>query len=326
MVAPDGTFALSSRSPKGWIPRRPEEGLRKHFPGTCVRWDGDLFEVLALEEIPGGVRYRLAPWDDSLVVRVLEDYDEASEKVRAENHRAAAAREAKRTLSLWLAVVAGLLPAAVQDEMESELGIRASRMTLVSTILTFAVGGPSFILLLAAMFGAGTPSLKLLGGAYFFLESLVRFAFATATGRSIGSILLVAPWAILHAVRSRNRPGPALPPPAPDPSVLERDAYRIREPFLALLPAEDQLLLASRYGFDPVGWGRKTSGLILAFALLGIASGIVSEEGSSLAALLVAGYLAAEQIVRLITLARGLPAGSVFGVLIRPFARPVLKA
>lgn len=323
--APDGTFAISCRVGKGWVARHPEQGLRKPFPGTCVRWDGVLFEVLSSEELPVGIRYRLAPWDETHVIRVIEDYDAASEQARAASRRDAAVRERKRTLSVWLALVAGLLPAEVQDEMESELGIRASRMTIVSTIPLFALGGTCLILLAAAMFGAGTPTLGMAAGTYFFFESLVRFAIAAATGRPIGSIVLLVPWTILQAIRNRNRPGPALPPLPPDPSVIERDAYRVREPFLALLSADDQRQLEMRYGFDPVAWGKRTAALLLLFALIGIASGATAEGGPSISVLLTAGYLAAEQLVRLLTLARGLPAGSIFGIVIRPLARPLLR-
>jgi hypothetical protein len=74
----DGTVVLLSLRPKGWS-EREEGGPRAPVrPGTAVRWDGDLWEVLVVEpRAGGGWRHVLAPWDERNLVRSVVEYGEA---------------------------------------------------------------------------------------------------------------------------------------------------------------------------------------------------------------------------------------------------------
>ena len=74
----DGTVALLSLRPKGWSGRE-EGGPRAPVrPGTTVRWEGELWEVLRTEpRAGGGWRHVLAPWDERNLVRNVVDYAEA---------------------------------------------------------------------------------------------------------------------------------------------------------------------------------------------------------------------------------------------------------
>ncbi|MDX9735059.1 MAG: hypothetical protein RBU36_13095, partial [Thermoanaerobaculia bacterium] len=76
----DGTVVLLSLRPKGWSGRE-EGGPRAPIrPGTAVRWEGDLWEVLLVEpRAGGGWRHVLAPWDERNLVRSLVEYGEAGE-------------------------------------------------------------------------------------------------------------------------------------------------------------------------------------------------------------------------------------------------------
>lgn len=323
-VDPDGSFVISSRRSKGWIAHKRGEGTHADFPGTCVRWNDELFEVMAAEGTPAGVRYRLEPWGEANAVRVLEDYDDASEARRADERTKAQRRQQKTVGTLALAFFAGNLPAEVQEEMESDLGIRASRITMLSIIPLFLIGTPSLLLLMASIAGASRASLWTLAGVYFFIESMVRFAYAMALDKPIGSAVLVIPWVVLQSLRGR-KPPPALAPLPPEQEIVDRDAYRLREPFLALLSAEDQWKLASRYGFQFTRWGNITAGFLLGSAILGIVVGPRTEGISSTVSFFAAIYVAAEQLLRLMTIRRNRPAGSVFGVLVRPFAGRLLS-
>jgi len=73
----DGTVVLLSLRPKPWSPR-PEAAPRGPvLPGTAVRWDGELFELLRVEPRPaGGFRHVLAPWDERNLVRSVVEYGE----------------------------------------------------------------------------------------------------------------------------------------------------------------------------------------------------------------------------------------------------------
>ena len=323
-VKPDGSIVLSSRWDKGWVPRREEDLVHARFPGTCIQWGDEHFEVVRADAMGSGVRYLLAPWNEANAIRTLEHYDAESERVRAERRAAEETRKRGRTLSIPLALVLGDLPAAMQDEMESEYGITASRLTLVSIIPLFMWG--VFSMLSAIAVAAGAPPLipkaVVAPGLYFFLESLVRFSFTMSTGRPMGSFPVVFVAETIRQVSGRGRKAPPKLAPLPiDPSIAERDAYRLREPYLAFLSPDEQLDFASRYGFNPILWGKRTAWVILVFSLLGIVTGIRNGGMSGWISALVAGYFAVEQIARLRRLARDLPAGSILGVVVGPMAK-----
>lgn len=323
-VKPDGAIVLSSRRDKGWVPRREKDLVHAAFPGTCIQWGESHFEVVRADSLGAGVRYQLLPWDDANAIRTMESYDEASERARAERRAADASRGTRRKLTLWLSLVLGDLPAAMQEEMESEYGVSASRLTLISIIPLFIWGVPSLLFTMASAAGVPPPfpAPLLLPGLYFFAESLLRFGYAMSTGRPIGSFPVVLVAETIRQVSGRGRKaGPKLGPLPIEPSVARRDAYRLREPYLALLSPDEQLDLAARFGFDPIVWGKRTAWLILTFALLGMITGATSGGASGWTAALAAGTCAGEQLARLRRLGRGVPAGSIFGVLVRPMTR-----
>ena len=71
----DGTVVLLSLRPKGWSGRQEVSPRAPVLPGTAVRWEGELYEVLRVEaRTGGGVRHVLAPWDDRYLVRNLVEY------------------------------------------------------------------------------------------------------------------------------------------------------------------------------------------------------------------------------------------------------------
>ena len=166
------------------------------------------------------------------------------------------------------------------------------------------------------------PRPLLFPGLYFFAESLLRFMVTMSTGKPMGSLPVVLVAETIRHVSGRGRVAPPkLGPPPIEPSIAERDAFRLREPYLALLSPEEQIDLAARFDFEPIRWGKRTAWVILVFSLLGVATGVHSGGASGWLSVLAAGYCSGEQVARLRRLARGLPAGSIFGVLVQPMAK-----
>ncbi len=81
----DGTVVLLSLRPKGWSGRQEVSTRAPVLPGTAVRWEGELYEVLSVTpRAGGGWRHVLAPWDDRFLVRDLVPYGmEVGEPPRA---------------------------------------------------------------------------------------------------------------------------------------------------------------------------------------------------------------------------------------------------
>lgn len=331
-VEEDGTLILSCRHPKDdWVARRPAEGLRGDFPGTCVRWGDEALEVVACESAGVGVRYRLAPWRDDQTIRTITDYDEPTEARRAEERAAASRRETAAKGFRLGSLLVGLLPGDVQRQLESELGVPAHRATLYTSILLLLLGGYGLIGLMTSSLGTnalGMPFWVYGLGTYFWVESMVRIGVAMGQTRAIGSFPVVLVWELVAALRGKrsiaNKPRLQY---VPDPSETERDAFIQREPFLALLSPEEQLALERRYGFDWRRRGRASVTFLALFALITAAITLVGGidgvgEASSLAFMI---YLLVEQGIRFSAISGGRPAGSVFGMFVRVLSRKALE-
>jgi hypothetical protein len=305
-------------------------------PGTAVRWEDDLWEVVSAEEVAGGgVRYELSPWDDRNAIRLLLPYDETSEAEREADGRDLGRRRGLRWLALLLAPLAGLLPGRVQERLETELGLGGTTLTLASVPAPMAFGTYALLMTLASGFGAGVriggpafePLLPLL--SYFLPESLLRLAVAMGQGRPIGSILGLPLYPLARWTGLVEAPPTVAGTEAPEAARRHADRFLMLEPLLSFLPAADQLRLQGERGFAPVTWGRRTAWFLLvypgltapahAFDLLGRGGGL-----RSLALLTLAAGLAVEQVARLRALSRGEPAPSALGRLVAPFARPLL--
>ena len=305
-------------------------------PGTAVRWEDAIWEVVSAEATPAGTfRYELTPWDDQHAIRVLLPYDETSEVEREADARDVGRRHVAGWTALLLSPVVGLLPGRVQDRLGLELGIRASRLTLASIFVPFAAGTYAVVMSLAAGFGAGLqvaclglePLLPLV--SFFLPESLLRLGVVLAQDRPVGSLLGV-PLYLLARVTGLVGPEPSPPGPA-EPATARRldDRFLMLEPLLSFLPEAEQEELRRSRGFSPVTWGKRTAWFLLVypgFTAPAQAARLALQGGDVLDVLLLAAtlLLAAEQVRRLRVLSANRPAPSLLGLLVRPFARPLL--
>ncbi|MCL4806317.1 MAG: hypothetical protein KJ062_00755 [Thermoanaerobaculia bacterium] len=335
-IAGGGRLRIVCGQPKSWTPRKPASpGMALH-PGTAVRWEDDLWEVVSAEETAdGGVRYELRAWDDRNAIRVLLPYDEASEAEREADGRDLGRRRRQRWLALNLAPHVGLLPGRVQERLETELGLGGTTLTLASIAAPLAFGTYALLMTLASGFGAGVriggpavePLLPLL--AYFLPESLLRLAVALGQGRPIGSVLGLPLYPLARLTGLVESPPAVAGPEAPGVEHRHADRYLMLEPLLSFLPVADQLRLHRERAFAPTTWGKRTAWFLLVYPGLTApahAYDLLAESGGlpSLLLLALAAGLGLEQVIRLRALSRGEPAPSILGRLVAPIARPLL--
>jgi hypothetical protein len=326
--AADGRVILFSRYPKnGWQPRVEKTLTRSEHPGTAIFQDEAIYEIVSADAQPqGGVRYVLEPWRDEHAIRVTDRYDEESEAHRVADHQARIRREQKRKGATIISFLAGHLPAPVQEEMASELGMFAHRMTMMSVISVFVVIVALFYSMAHQVIaGAPVRPWQIIVTAYLMMETAVRFHMAWTQLRPMGSLAGVLVYSMAYAAGWRRgmvsplqeSKGHALYIREEDEDTRLRDAFHVREPLVTLLPAAEQARFAERFDYDyrrhssPIAW------ILLIFALAGV---YTSLRSGSIFSLLCAGAIAVEQLMRLAAFGRG-PAGSVLGVL----ARPLLK-
>ena len=299
------------------------------FPGTAVLWEDRYFEVIDAQPMaPGGVQYTLEPWSDHHVMRVVDQYDEPSEAARLADHRAAVVHEQKRKSANLLALLTGHLPAVVQNAMGRDLGLLPARITLISVLGVYAVVVASAVWIASGIIHqTPRPFWAIVLTAWFAIETTVRFFIAWTQSRPIGSpagLLAYIAWWLLTGRRGTSpfaveKGWDVKITDAPE-EISARDLLMLREPFLTLLPSEEQRRIATRFGYD---YRRYSAGIaigILFFAALGIASSL--HRGGKIA-LLIAVALACEQVYRLVVMRRR-PVGSVFSVLVWPFVRKLL--
>jgi hypothetical protein len=345
-AAPDGAIWIVCPGPKGWTPRRGKAHTGSEYPGTAIRWETELFEVVeAVSHLDGTTRYRLEPWPDRHAVRSIQTYDEGSEAGRPRQRALDRQSIARRRLAIVFAPLLGHLPGPVQEAMESEFGAPAVGMTIASALPLFALGLVSLLFTLASAYGAGLfgsgggpegggrtiPDLLPLPlAAYLAIESGFRMGVAFLEARPMGSV----PGALLYEIWRTVAGRPAVSPPTfrglpASPEMARQDRFRMLEPLLALLTPSEQNDLERRFGMETLRWGKITAILLLilggANLLASLALFAAGAGGVADLVWLVAGAgLTVEQIARLREIARGRPAGSVLGALVRPLARKLI--
>ncbi len=332
---------LHSRLGKGWTPRAPKTLTSAEFPGTAVYWDEQYYEVLSADLLPaGGVRYVLAPWPDNHAIRQFQPYNEESETQLAEDFERAKRQRKHSALARLTAIFVGHLPAHVQMHLANELGLFPHRLTLWSILpVIVATGTVVYIGVDSYMRDVPNPipDLVIVFTAFMLAESAFRYLVAMTQQRAMGSILgtfvYLFYW-LLHPNRARlvspfvfaKGEGivSTLPPSA---EVEQRDMLEMRGALLTLLTPAEQALLADRFGFDYRKHAYGITWSILVCAALGVASMLpkASSSISAFVSLLCAGFVVLEQTMRLFAFKRG-PAGSVFGPLVRPFMRDLLRS
>ncbi len=331
----DGSVFLSCAVGKGWIARQSRTATRAEHPGTAVRWEAEIFEVVEVQDTDdGGVRYRLERWDPRHAIRVVEAYDSEAEAARDREQARRRKAMGLRPLSWVLAPVLGHLPGPVQQAMEEEFGAPARAMTVASALPLFAAGAYGLLAAQIAGMGGGAvfspwlvehPGLSL----YLFVESGLRLVVAFLMATPMGSLAGVIAYEIWRRIWRSGTPPPPRPAAATGPRWKTADSFKMLEPLLALLTPAEQESLEMRYGLETLKWGRRGAVLLLAVAVLNlvISAGAFAQgrQGFWDVFWLAAGaYLAAEQIARLRRLHEGRPAGSVLAALVRPLARRLL--
>ncbi len=332
---------LHSRISKGWTPRTPKTLTNSEHPGTTVLWDDEYFEVLSAELMQeGGVRYVLVPWREEHTIRKFEPYDEESEARIAADYTRAKKQQRLSVLTRISGIVLGHLPAPVQNHLGNELGISPMRMTLVSCIPPLVLFGVCAYLKGGAMIDEKVSPIPVwlwCVTVFLVLESGIRFFVAMSQNRPMGSLPGTIVYALFRALagsRAGHLPkateesgdGVFFMVPPPDDVAL-RDSLTMRAPMLTLLPAGEQARVARHFGYNYREHAFGITWVLLGFALVGVGSSWVKVQNgrgsTAVISLIVAVALAIEQLYRLVALRHG-PAGSVLGVLVRPFLRDLL--
>jgi hypothetical protein len=323
-----GKVILHSRLAKGWTPRTPPSGTHSEFPGTTVLWDDHYYEVLSADPLPaGGVRYELAEWREDHTIRVFSVYDDASEARLVADHETAARQRARSRTASLSSMLLGHLPERAQARLANELGLFPARMTILSTIPTVVLLAVCVLLHVDArmrFIPSPIPTWLWFFAIVMIGDSGVRFHTAMLQNRGVGSLLGTLLYGIYEMLARKQAPAaeekrtPLRLPDDPERDLL--DSVKMRSWMVTLLPAREQRIVAERYGYD---YRKEAYGFAWALLVVGAIGVGVSFPEKMIASIVGAGIVV-EQALRLYAFRRG-PAGSVFGIFVRPFVRDLLR-
>lgn len=338
-VSGEKVILLAARS-KGWTARTPKSNTHSEYPGTTVLCDDQYYEVVEATAADGErVRYVLEPWREEHTIRQFEHYSEEAEARRLADYEDVKKQRRASVASSWSGLILGHLPDPAQRKLQADLGISPSRITIISCIPPVVFAGVCIYLAVDAYIRGGKsviPKPLFFLGLFMGAESFFRFSVAMQQGRGVGSAigtaLYILYWSITPSKAKHASPfdaqGDALFTLPPPDDVALRDKLTMKGPMLTLLSRREQEQLAERYGFDYRQHAYGLTWVMLVCSLLGVISSYAKVSAGAGASVLISMFLAAavalEQILRLLQLQRG-PAPSVFGALVRPFVRDLLR-
>jgi hypothetical protein len=333
-----GRVILFSPYPKNWQARVVKTHTSSEHPGTAIFWEDDIYEVVSADlQLHGeGVRYVLEPWREEHAMRVTDRYDEESEAHRVAEHRARIRREQKRKATTLVGFLAGHLPALVQEELAGELGMFASRMTLLSAVSMFAVIVALFYAMAQqVMNDRALEPWQVILTMFLVGETIIRAHLAWSQNRPMGSLIGVLVYSMAYAAGwKRGMTSPLQQSKGHSVYVREeaadtqlRDAFHVREPLVTLLPPAEQAQFAERFDYDYRRHSTFVASVFLVFSALGVFSSLrtlgTHPGVGAFLSLICAALLVIEQLLRLSAFKRG-PAGSVLGVFVRPFLKRLM--
>jgi hypothetical protein len=178
---------------------RVEGGPRRAgFPGTAVRIGNDLYEVVTADRSGPEWVYRLEPWPDQDIIRVLVEWGDAAEREFVAGLGAERSRQRKDALAWGVQPFLGFLPAKSQERLRETRGMDPGRATLWSAALETAVALPIALLFGIGLFVGGLGALGISipswAGALALAaaaDGLVRLVVVISSGEPVGSLFLV---------------------------------------------------------------------------------------------------------------------------------------
>jgi len=157
--------------------------------GTALRFADQIWECRLISESGRGQLWQLEPWPDSEILRHVEELSaERIEEIVQESSRQEK-QEGLAFVLFFLMPLTGFLPGVLQEKLEVDYGVPASRATLISALPELACG------FLAVQVRTGELSLPMPMGIAFvmliflFFEGLFRLCFSIGFDRPLGSVL-----------------------------------------------------------------------------------------------------------------------------------------
>ncbi len=179
-------------------PRLEGDIRRPGHPGTAVRMDEDIYEVVAAERAGNEWVYRLEPWPDGHIIRAFVEWGEDSAREFTAGLREERSRGQKNFWTWTAQAVLGFLPAENQARISEARGMDPARATFWSAALESLASIPFAFMFLIETFAGGVagasrsvPAWVGLLAAVALGDGLFRLVAVISVGEPVGSLFLV---------------------------------------------------------------------------------------------------------------------------------------
>ncbi len=199
-------FILSMYEKPGWRTRTAGDRIHVPHPGTAVRYQDNLYEVIAIEPAAGThytYRYALKKWDDRNVVRQVVTYSQEIERVVAKQIHEQIKQHRKHTWMIYLFPFTGLAPTPLLRRWQREWGLPMRGVSFAS-VFFWAVFAFVFVPVLFKTRGMGLLTAVVI---YIFMEQIPRFYWLLMSNEAEGSKAVTAAWGIGNLLRGLQPDG-----------------------------------------------------------------------------------------------------------------------
>lgn len=264
---PAEKWIYSSFQKDHWVARKHGDLRRADSPGTAIRMDDALYEVVTIEETVDPqhpFRYGLKKWEPQHALRHVIPYTPETRAKAASDFLDEAHAQSLRSRIVWTFPISGMMPGPLQRDWEAKTSLN---MTLVAA--ASAMTQVLIFMSLAQSFGSPTsPSLPNRMILYLGVDAFTRLLMIVCTGQPVGVFVLTLPyllWDLAVHPEKRKRKKEAQLKFSHEPDEIDRrpgTGYLvIRSMLFDEILAAPQPLRFEDNVYKPLHWHREGKGL-----------------------------------------------------------------
>jgi hypothetical protein len=186
-------WVYSSFQKDHWVARKRGDLRRADSPGTAIRMDDALYEIVLIEETVDPqypLRYGLKTWDAQHALRNVIPYTPETQAKVADDFLDEEHRQSLRSMIVWTFPISGMMPGPLQREWEMKTALNMALVAAASAMTQILI-----FMFLVQTFGSPT-STSLFNRALFYVgvDAFVRLLMIVCTGQPVGILVLTVPY------------------------------------------------------------------------------------------------------------------------------------
>jgi len=169
-----------------FFPRKKGNKIHPIHPGTAVRIENELYEIVEHYVVEGKHIYFLEKWDEAFTIRVIVDWNKEEEKRFIKE---AKKEKDKGKITWYFQIFLGFLPENYQEKLEEKIGLNPVKATYWSSIFEFIFSFSVVVLNIISIYsGIRIVPLWLSFICYITsFEGIVRLVYNISSSEPVGS-------------------------------------------------------------------------------------------------------------------------------------------